>query len=328
MTTTSKRWLWGTALLLAACSDPADRPPIEVDAGATSDAGATDGGAPFDAPRDGGVGTPDAGGPADAGPARPEPTREGPWLVYRPGLAVGVFDLPTPSIVGDSQAWVVRVDPAHFDFQLVARGALGETTHTAPEWVTSRGLVGAINASMYREDFRTSVFYMRDGAYVNNGAWSDAAGAVFAANPRDPSLPGTQLIDRNCDDLAAIDAGYATVVQNYRMLTCAGAPAWSDRPQIYSIAAVGMDGAGRILLIHCRSPYSVHDLTVMLTGLPLDLERLMYVEGGPEASLYVELDGEPIVSRVGSYETGFWEADDNHVFWPVPNVIGFAPTRR
>ena len=49
----------------------------------------------------------------------------------------------------------------------------------------------------------------------------------------------------------------------------------------------------------------------------------MYVEGGPEASLYVKVGGE-VVSEVGSFETGFFESDANQVFWPLPNVIGFA----
>jgi hypothetical protein len=33
---------------------------------------------------------------------------------------------------------------------------------------------------------------------------------------------------------------------------------------------------------------------------------------------------EPI-ARVGSFETGFLEADDNTAFWPIPNVIAFVP---
>jgi hypothetical protein len=48
----------------------------------------------------------------------------------------------------------------------------------------------------------------------------------------------------------------------------------------------------------------------------------MYVEGGPEASLYVAA-GKERLERVGSFETGFREADDNAAFWPIPNVLAF-----
>ena len=51
----------------------------------------------------------------------------------------------------------------------------------------------------------------------------------------------------------------------------------------------------------------------------------MYVEGGPEASLYLAVGGQAIVSEMGSFETGFFESHDNRRFWPLPNVLGFAP---
>ena len=51
---------------------------------------------------------------------------------------------------------------------------------------------------------------------------------------------------------------------------------------------------------------------------------MIYLEGGPEASLVVSAEGQR-VREVGSYEDGFNENDDNVEFWDVPNVIGFAP---
>ncbi len=47
----------------------------------------------------------------------------------------------------------------------------------------------------------------------------------------------------------------------------------------------------------------------------------MYLEGGPEASLHVQTPGKT-VRRIGSYETGFNENDDNDRYWGLPNVIG------
>jgi hypothetical protein len=55
----------------------------------------------------------------------------------------------------------------------------------------------------------------------------------------------------------------------------------------------------------------------------LDLAGALFLEGGPEASLLV--DGDPPLSRVGSYETGFVENDGNQAFWWLPNVVGVAP---
>jgi hypothetical protein len=45
------------------------------------------------------------------------------------------------------------------------------------------------------------------------------------------------------------------------------------------------------------------------------------LEGGPEATLYVNAGGTEL-ERFGSYETGFNENDDNDRAWALPNVIG------
>ena len=87
---------------------------------------------------------------------------------------------------------------------------------------------------------------------------------------------------------------------------------------------MGADVSGRMLMIFCRTPYSVHDMIDMLLELPLDLHNAMYLEGGPEASFYLT-SGEKEVRGFGSYETGFYESDENADFWPLPNVIGISP---
>lgn len=76
-----------------------------------------------------------------------------------------------------------------------------------------------------------------------------------------------------------------------------------------------------LLLIHARSPWSTHDFIDLLRELPLQLDRLQYAEGGPEAQLAVR-NGEREREWVGSYETGFMESDENDVAWPIPNVVG------
>jgi hypothetical protein len=85
-----------------------------------------------------------------------------------------------------------------------------------------------------------------------------------------------------------------------------------------------------VLFMHVRSPFSTHDLIEMLLELPIGLDRAMYAEGGPEAQLFVRAGGaagadagERVeLELLGSFESGFHEADDVTVALPVPNVIG------
>lgn len=248
----------------------------------------------------------------------------GAWQDVAEGLAVGRFPAPARSSVGDSVVTVVRVDPARYEFRLLSAKLLGLSHNpTAVEWVERHGVLGAINAGMFQGDHRTAVAYMRDGEKINNRRWS-RDNAVFAAGARRSGLPPVQILDRTCQDVPALAEGYRVLVQNIRMIDCAGRNVWAHQARKWSTACVGTDGQGRVLLIHVRSPYATHDLVEALLALPLGLRRLMYVEGGPEASLYVKAGGRVVVSEVGSFETGFREADDNRVFWPLPNVIAFA----
>ncbi len=246
------------------------------------------------------------------------------WRPLAPGLEVARFPAPTRGAVGDSVVTVVRVDSQRYVFRLLSADLLGLSRNpTALDWVRQEGVTGVINAAMFRTDQRTALGYMRDGGRTNNAKWS-ADNAIFVSQPRRAGLPEAAILDRVCDPDAARRAeDYRVVVQSIRMLDCQGRNVWAPQPRRWSTACVGTDAAGRVLLIHVRSPYTTHDLIDLLRSLPLDLRRLMYVEGGPEASLVVAAKGEVVLSEVGSFETGFHEADDNQVFWPVPNVLAF-----
>ena len=242
----------------------------------------------------------------------PTPTTQ----TLSPGLEVIRFT--DPPVV------VVRVDPARHEFRLLSAKLLGlKTTPTAPQWAERPGVVGVINASMFQEDHLTSVGYMRDGQKTNNGAWNKDK-AVFVSQPRVAGLPAARILDRACDDVPRLARQYKVAVQNIRMIDCARKSVWAPQPRKWSTACVGTDADGRVLLIHARAPFATHDLIAALLRLPLRLQRLMYVEGGPEASLYVKAAGREVVSEMGSFETGFFETDANRTFWPLPNVIAFA----
>ena len=70
----------------------------------------------------------------------------------------------------------------------------------------------------------------------------------------------------------------------------------------------------------------MRDFNALLLQLPLDIAGAMHVEGGPEASLSVHGGGINL-DLMGSYETGFFESDDNHRQWPIPNVIGVVAAK-
>lgn len=77
-----------------------------------------------------------------------------------------------------------------------------------------------------------------------------------------------------------------------------------------------------IVRVDSRTPYRMAVLNRMMADLDLGIRGLVYMEGGPEASLIVR-DGGHAVTEIGSWEDGFNPNDDNRELWDIPSVIGF-----
>jgi uncharacterized protein YigE (DUF2233 family) len=245
------------------------------------------------------------------------------WHRLHAGLELGIFASPRPSQAGDSMVRVLRIDPHRFEFKLLNASAPGQgKTLTAREWCRRNDLVAAINASMYQKDHKTSVSLMRTQTHTNNPRLTKDM-TVLAFDRKGQGVPPVKIIDRQCENFKNWKNKYGTFVQSIRMISCQGKNVWTQQPKKWSTAAIGMDHQGNVLFIHVRSPYSTHDLINILTELPLDISRAMYVEGGPEAQLYVRTDQQEF-EFVGSFETNFNENSDNRFAWPVPNVIGIS----
>jgi len=240
------------------------------------------------------------------------------WRTLEPGLELGLFDGP-PGAPGDGKIAVVRIDPGLFDLRLLNASAPGQgAPRSARGWADKAGASAVINAAMYQEDYRTSVSLMRTRDHVNQRHVSRDR-AALAFDPADRTLPRVRIVDRDCDDLEAATRAYGTVVQSIRMISCERRNVWAPSPRRASVAAVGLDGRGRVLFLHARSAWPVHDLVDALLALPIDLRQAMYVEGGPEAQLFARGGGVE-VERLGAYEAAPAAASEGDG-WPVPNVI-------
>ena len=254
------------------------------------------------------------------------------WLLAACGHpeAAPISDCPSgPRVLGDgltaervavtpgSCMDLVRADPAKLRLRVLTAARDG-SSHTAPAWREVFHLTAVINATMFHADGSPVGLVVENGVPV--GSDNKKFGGVLAFDPRDPGDPPAVITGRDCAgfDLAALRARYRSLVENPRLLGCAGeALAWAD-PKHYSAAAIAIDRAGRIVLVHARVATTMSELSHALAVL--DLQSALFLEGGPEASLVVKGEtGE--LSLVGSYETGFLENDGNLAFWWLPVVL-------
>ena len=246
------------------------------------------------------------------------------WRSLAAGMELRSLDAKIPSFVGDSRIIVVRVDPTMWQLDLVGRSGTGDAKgRTAREWAEAHDLTVAINAGMFGTDYVTHVGYMECRGHVNSKAVNDYQ-SVAAFDPRDPENRRPFRIfdlDEPGVTIQTIRQDYASLVQNLRLIKRAGMNRWSQQDKKWSEAALGEDVDGRTLFVFSRSPFSMHDFNRELISAGIDLVALQHLEGGPEAQLYVKVDGFEL-EVFGSYETSFREDDTNAVAWPIPNVLG------
>jgi uncharacterized protein YigE (DUF2233 family) len=105
------------------------------------------------------------------------------------------------------------------------------------------------------------------------------------------------------------------------MISITGENTWAPQARRHSVAALGIDGKGRVLLLHVRTPVSVHDLVAGLLKLPLGIRNAMYLEGGPAAQLFLRTPTREY-DFVGLPEMALFDEGQSIPAPPIPNVLG------
>ncbi|SIN68545.1 phosphodiester glycosidase family protein [Halodesulfovibrio marinisediminis] len=239
------------------------------------------------------------------------------WTPVAKGLALAEIPLKNSGL-RSAAITALRICPRDYEFLLLMRSREGDA-FTPEQWAARFNLTALINASMYLPDNSKSTGYMRDKKHTNNGFIHNSFGSFFVANPIQKGLPTVDIIDRHQHEHGKLLPCYSTVIQNYRLFSESRTPLWPKKARETSIAAVAKDSAGNIVFIHCRTPMTVRKFTKRLLESELQLESAMYVEGGPEASMYLKT---PALSRswAGRYIGDFWNTEGKQ--WILPNVLG------
>ncbi|MCF8308586.1 MAG: phosphodiester glycosidase family protein [Bacteroidales bacterium] len=244
------------------------------------------------------------------------------WEQINEGLYFGDFDAPIESNIDDSKITVLKIDPEVYSFRLLCAEQLDESKMTLEKWCDEYNLLGAVNAGMFQRDYSTNVGFMKNYDYENNPAVNSSYQSVAAFHPVDSADQPFKIFDIDEQSMENINQRYQTVIQNLRLIKRPGENRWSQQEKKWSEVALGQDNSGNVLFIFSRSPYSMYDFNQILLKLPIDIACAQHLEGGGKAGLYFAHNNDTI-KRVGSYETGIHENNDNHYYMRLPNVIGF-----
>ncbi len=245
------------------------------------------------------------------------------WVTLAPGLQWCETAAPYESKVGDSKLTIVKIDPKKVDFELFSATNIDRKPRTALEWSDSFDLQVVFNAGMYDlSKPLTSRGYLKAHGHINQAAIHPSFNAMLALHPTNNSSAPLAIFDLTCTPFTRFKQDYESYIQGLRMIDCAGQPIfWKKKQQSCSMLVAAQDDAGSFYLLFSRSPYTHNEFIRMMLKLPFPINTAIYLEGGPETSLFVNLHHMQL-HNVGSYVSSTYETDANCTFWPLPNVVG------
>lgn len=246
------------------------------------------------------------------------------WTEIEQGLYFSEFDAPLKSKVNDSKISVLKIDPDFFSLELLTATEYDSLRRTPEQWSLDFNLVAVVNAGMFNlSDHITCSGYLKNYDHINSGKMRENFRAMAMFNPKSSNFPAMTIVDMEKENWAFYMENYNSMFQCIRMIDCDQEHVlWKPRrPISSSMAVLATDKKGNILFIFSRSPYTANQMSKMLLSLPLKIYSAMYLDGGPEACIYVN-NGDTLIEKVGSWVSPGYANDDNNYQWELPNVIG------
>ncbi len=246
------------------------------------------------------------------------------WHLLQSGLYFWEPDAPEKSIVNDSKIFILKADPRVCNFRMLSSSEHGKQNRAADVWAKEFGVNVVVNAGMFNmRNSRTNKGYLKNYSHTNNPKLNGYYNVMMAMNPKQKSDPAMMMYDLTATKWESIRTDYHTYCQGMRMIDCNGNKmVWDKRPgQACSMVVSATDIAGNIYFIFTRSPYTHQKMIDFIISLIPDIRTTVYLEGGPEASLYIQTS-DTIISKIGSYVSTTYANDNNDHFWKIPNVIG------
>jgi hypothetical protein len=245
------------------------------------------------------------------------------WVTLTKGLQYREINAPIKSEIGDSKISLVRLDRELFEFDVFSATNYDSIPKSVDRWAKKHKLSIVFNSGMYsQENTLLSRAFLKSGKHVNNPSIIEDFNLMMAMSPNAIHRENIEVLDLTCENFDQIKNEFNSYAQGLRMIDCNGKPMfWKKKIQSCSmiIAAEGIDN--KFYIIFCRSPYTHNQMIEFMLKMPYGIRNAIYLEGGPETSLFIDVNGHRI-EKVGSWVSDTWESDENKHFWSLPNVVG------
>ncbi len=246
------------------------------------------------------------------------------WKTLLAGLDFTEISGPHVSKFADSKVSILKINPKYFDFNLVLAKEFDSNQRTLKKWCDTTNLIAGINAGMYSlKDHKSATGFMQNYKHINNPVLKDGFNAMAVFNRKTDSVPAFQIIDMVNQDWKSIVKHYNSCFQSIRLIDNNRQPIfWKKKPILKcSMTLLAMDKSGNVLFLFSRSPYNANEMINFMLKPSLNIQTAMYLEGGPEASLYVKTQETEMI-KFGSYVSYSNPNDDNVEIRTMPNILG------
>lgn len=248
----------------------------------------------------------------------------GGWSKLDDGLWYSEYQAMRKSKISDSRISVIKINPEIYKLELKIAAQTDSIFRTLPQWCSQESYVFAINAGMYSLSNRyKATGFMRNGDYVNNSTFKDAFNALLVYNPMVSNNPKARIVDLSNEKYDDYRNNYSCFIQSIRLIDNTGSPIyWSPKSKLScSMTIAAIDKHNHLIFIFTRSPYKPNEMIDFMLKSDLQIVSAMYLEGGPEASFYINLP-DTSFGKFGSYVSQTYPTDKNKEFRKMPNVIG------
>lgn len=246
------------------------------------------------------------------------------WVVLTNGMEYREVAAPQKSFIGDSKISILRMDPQQFRFDLFLATQHDSISRNLYTWADTFDLLVSFNAGMYNlAKPLQSRAYLQNGKHYNNPNLLENFNLMLALGPKaNTNRSNIEILDLTCANWQQEQQNFTGFAQGLRMIDCNGNPMfWKKKIQSCSMLVAAEDEKGWFYLIFTRSPYTHNQMISFMTAMPYGLHDAIYLEGGPETSLLIDVNGH-CIEKVGSWVSTTWERDDNNHFWRLPNIVG------
>jgi len=222
---------------------------------------------------------------------------------------------------------IIRLDPNLFNVNLESLQNISSYS-TARDYQKMYGADFVINPGMFDMSGNLLGYAKENGILYGKKDLKDGYNVVllFDVNEKgkQKGYHEFMLLDLELGN-SEVRSLYNGSVQGLRMMDSNGRNVWSKQDKRWSVSCIAQDTEGYLYLIHSFIPYEMNDFVDRISNYILlnynaTANGMMYLEGGPEASLSAPRYN---LNKHGSYETDFMETCANDTQWSLPNALMF-----